>query len=115
MYVLKQPDTELSHQCFTIHLDHKNPHYLPAKQVVTLEDLHLNKILRNTNVFRHIVPTKIAKTKTYHEPSNTMASDIKNHEHSLKYNHHTPVMSTKQTNFKTLTVLRRVILRSGYC
>ena len=55
MYVLKQPVTESSH--FTIHLDDKNPHYLPAEQVVTLEDLHLNKILINTNVFRHIVPT----------------------------------------------------------
>ena len=56
MYVLKQPVTELLH--FTIHLDHKNPNYLPAKQVVTLEDLHLNKILLNTSVFRHIAPTK---------------------------------------------------------
>ena len=54
MYVLKQPATESSH--FTFHLDRKNPHYLPAKQVVALEDLHLNKILLNTNVFRH-VPT----------------------------------------------------------
>ena len=60
MYVLKQLVTELSH--FKIHLDHKNPHYLPAKQVVTLETLHLNKILLSTilpgNVFRHIAPTK---------------------------------------------------------
>ena len=56
MYVLKQLVTELSH--FKIHLDHKNPHYLPVKQVVTLEDLHLNKILLNTSVFWHIAPTK---------------------------------------------------------
>jgi len=56
MYVVKQPVTELLH--FTIHLDHKNPHYLPAKQIVTLEDLHSNKILLNTSVFRHIAPTK---------------------------------------------------------
>ena len=57
MYVLKQPVTELSH--FTIHLGHqKNPHYLPVKQAVRLEDLHLNKILLSTVVFRHIAPTK---------------------------------------------------------
>ena len=58
MYVVKQPVTELLH--FTIHLDHKNPHYLLAKQIVTLEDLHSNKILLNTSVFRHIAPKKIA-------------------------------------------------------
>ena len=67
MYVLKQLVTELSH--FKIHLDHKNLHYLPAKQVVTLEDLHLNKILLNTSFHTHCT-YKIAKT-TYHEPSNT--------------------------------------------
>ena len=78
MYVLYQPVTELSR--FTIHLDHKNLHYLPAKQVVTLEDLHLNKILLNTSFLTHCT-YKIDKIKTYDEPSNTNGIWHKNHEH----------------------------------
>ena len=65
MYLLKKP-------IVTIYLDHKNPHPLPAKQVVTLEDF-----LTKYRSFLKIAPTKIAKMKTYHEPNNTMASNIK--------------------------------------
>ncbi len=42
-----------------------------------------------------------------------MVSDIKIMNTVLKCNHHTHFMSRK--HFNTLTVLRRVTLRSGYC